>query len=180
MSAFAEHLIKIKSRNECSSCYLSSAADEYIKREIVMQAVPNINKVRLLLRSYRMKYPNNIPAHAHYRLAEIHCHGLGVDKDEGKEKYHLEVAAIGGHPDARYSLAMIEAEKCNLERALKHWIIAARQGDDESLKALMNAFKERCLSKEDLAAALRAQKAAVDATKSPQRKEAEEFFGGKV
>jgi hypothetical protein len=36
MSAFAEHLIKIKSRNECSSCYLSSAADEYIKREIVM------------------------------------------------------------------------------------------------------------------------------------------------
>eukprot|EP00984_Skeletonema_dohrnii_P005140 scaffold1813_cov134-Skeletonema_dohrnii-CCMP3373.AAC.9 len=42
---------------------------------------------------------------AHYILGHIlfqmHCDGEGVDKDVKKEVYHLERAAIGGHPDAR-------------------------------------------------------------------------------
>ena len=57
---------------------------------------------------------------------------------------------------------------------MKHWIISAAQGYDTSIKALMIAFKKEYISKEDLATALRAHKAAVDATKSPQRKEAED------
>ena len=57
-------------------------------------------------------------------------------------------------------------------------IIAAALGDDESIKMLMKVFKNKkgLVEKDDLAAALRAQKAAVDATKSPQREEAEEFY----
>ena len=39
----------------------------------------------------------------------------------------------------------------------------------------MKVFKEGFVSKEELAAALRAHKAAVDATKSPQRVAAEEY-----
>eukprot|EP00984_Skeletonema_dohrnii_P020252 scaffold9816_cov99-Skeletonema_dohrnii-CCMP3373.AAC.6 len=39
----------------------------------------------------------------------------------------------------------------------------------------MSAFKKGKVSKEDLAAALRAHKAALDATKSPQRAAAEEY-----
>ena len=119
-------------------------------------------------------------AQAHFRLALLYHAGEGVEKNREKRLHHFEEAAIGGHPLARYSVGAYEwnhEKNGDKERAVKHWIIAARQGDDDSLKALMNAFKERCLSKEDLAAALRAQKAAVDATKSPQRKEAEEYFG---
>ena len=56
---------------------------------------------------------------------------------------------------------------------MKHWIIAATQGYGASMKELMNAFKEGCVSKEDLAATLRAHQAAVNATKSPQREAAE-------
>ena len=52
---------------------------------------------------------------------------------------------------------------------MKHWIIAASQGDDDSIKTLMDAYKLGFVSKEDLAAALRAHQAAVDETKSPQR-----------
>ena len=62
----------------------------------------------------------------------------------------------------------------NTERAVKHWVVAATQGED-SMKALMKAFKEGHISKEDLAVALRAHYAAVSATKSPQR-EAADFF----
>ena len=52
--------------------------------------------------------------------------------------------------------------------------IAATQGDDDSIKALMDEFRSGMVSKENLAAALRAHQAAVEETKSPQREAAEE------
>ncbi len=114
---------------------------------------------------------------AHHRLAWLYSNGEGVEEDLGKEIYLYEQAAIGGHPYARYNLGNYEWRlKGNAERAVKHWIISATQGEDKSIKELMEMFKGGHLSKDDLAASLRAHKAAVDATKSPQRKEAEVFY----
>jgi len=110
---------------------------------------------------------------AHYRLSVMYYIGHGVEKDKGKEVHHLEEAAIGGHPSARYYLGVYEWNNDYNERAVKHWIIAATQGNDQSIKALMGAFRRGMISKDDLAAALRAHQAAVDATKSHQRKVAE-------
>ena len=110
---------------------------------------------------------------AHYRLAGMYHNGQGVEEDKGKEKHHLEEAAIGGHPEARYFLGGAEWNSDNINRAVKHWIIAATQGDDEAIKELMEAFKEGHVEKDVLAVALRSHKAAGDATKSPQRKAAE-------
>jgi len=110
---------------------------------------------------------------SHYRLAGMYEHGEGVEKDSGKKLYHLEEAAIGGHPNARYFLGCDEEESDNMERAVKHWIIAATQGEDYSIQLLLEKFRSGFVSKEDLAAALRAHQAAVDATKSHQRKLAE-------
>ena len=90
----------------------------------------------------------------------------------------MEEAAIGGHPIARYDLGVLEWNNGNAERAVKHWVIAARQGDDHSIKELIDMFKKGLFEKEDLATALRAHKAAVDATKSPQRDEADKLEGG--
>ena len=64
----------------------------------------------------------------------------------------------------------------NFERAVKHFVIAASQGVGDSIKSLMEMFKEGYVEKEVLAAALRAHKATVDATKSPQRVEADEYI----
>ncbi len=114
---------------------------------------------------------------AHYQLSLMYRDGDGVGKDRGKEMFHAEEAAIGGHPEARHNLGCYEWNNHNFERAVKHWVIAATQGYDRSVKELMHAFKGGFVNKEDLAAALRAHQAAVDATKSPQRKEAEEFRG---
>ena len=110
---------------------------------------------------------------AHYKLACLYQLGHGAEKNRGKYIHHLEEAAISGHPSARYGLGCLEWENDNIARAVKHWIIAATQGDDDAIKMLMTAFKEGDLSKEDLAATLRAHKAAVDATKSPQREAVE-------
>ena len=99
--------------------------------------------------------------------------GEGVEKDERKKVYHLEEAAIGGHPKARHNLGYLEWKNGMLERAVKHWIIAAKLGYDDSLNALKSCYKDGLISKEDFAAALRGHQAAVDATKSPQREAAE-------
>ena len=115
-------------------------------------------------------------AEAHYEISHMYLEGQGVEKERGKEIHHLEEAAIGGHPYARFRLGVHEGGDGNIERAVKHWIIASTQGCDKSIKILMDFFKEGFVRKEVLDAALRAHKAAVDATKSPQRKAAEEFF----
>ena len=117
---------------------------------------------------------------AHSRLADMYHDGEGVEQNEGKKIHHLEEAAIGGHPIARHNLGKLECDNNDLDRAVKHWIIAATQGHDVSLKALMRVFKMGYVEKEVLAAALRAHKAAVDATKSPQREFEERVSSGKL
>ena len=54
---------------------------------------------------------------AHYNLSIMYQNGMFVEK---KEWYHLEEAAIGGHPQARSNLACYEHMKGRIERAVKH------------------------------------------------------------
>ena len=62
-----------------------------------------------------------------------------------------------------------------MDRAAKHFIIAARLGFDDSLETVKRLYKDGHISKEDLDAALRGHKAVIDATESPQREDAVEF-----
>ena len=112
---------------------------------------------------------------AHYQLSVLYAEGFGVEKDEKREQYHSEQAAIGGHPSARYNLGCIEAGNGRVDRAVKHWIIAAKHGSDDSLEYVKDLYKDGDVSKEDFAAALRGHHAAIVATKSPQREEALAF-----
>eukprot|EP00984_Skeletonema_dohrnii_P033664 scaffold30971_cov132-Skeletonema_dohrnii-CCMP3373.AAC.3 len=110
---------------------------------------------------------------AHYKLSILYQEGHGVEKDRGKQMHHLEQAAIGGHPSARFSLACSEGGNGRHDRAVKHLTIAANLGHDQSLDSLKRHFKIGLISKEDFASALRGHQAAIDAMKSPQRKAAE-------
>ena len=131
-------------------------------------------------------------ADAHYQLSLLYLKGTVVEKDEKKELYHLEEAAIAGHPRARYNLGCYELRSGSIERAdnigyyevranrferaVKHFSIAANLGHDGSLKALKEYYKPGLLSKDCFAAALRGHYAAVKATKSPQRETAAKYF----
>ena len=113
-------------------------------------------------------------AQAHKELAVMYSKGHGVERDEGKLIHHLEEAAIGGHPHARYNLGIHEGNNNNNpERAVKHFIIAAALGEADSIKELMKAFRSEVISKEELNVVLRAHQDALNAMKSPQRKIAE-------
>ena len=89
-----------------------------------------------------------------------------------KKVYHLEEAAIGGHVLARNNLGCHEEDNGRMERAVKHWIIAANMGHEDSMKTLWKYHAKGLVKKEDLTATLRAHHAAVNAAKSPQREQA--------
>jgi tetratricopeptide (TPR) repeat protein len=114
---------------------------------------------------------------AHCLLGDLYLSGDGVEKDEKKGVYHLEKAAISGHPGARVHLANYEMENGRYERAAKHLIINANLGGFESsLKCVKELFVQGGVSKEDYTAALRGHQTAVDATKSAEREKGEAFF----
>ncbi len=112
---------------------------------------------------------------AHYQLGVMYWRGDVVEKDLEQEAYHLEKAAIGGHPNARHNLAAAEQENGNIERAVKHYIIAANLGFENSMKALWDHYSLGNITKEELDATLRTHHAAIDEMKSPERKAAEAF-----
>ena len=113
-------------------------------------------------------------ANAHYELARMHHEGRGVEKDDKKEVYHCEKAAIGGHTHARFNLGWYEERNGNMKRSVKHFVIAANLGCDESMKGLWRHYSEGNITKEDLEATIRTHQAALDAMKSPEREKVEE------
>jgi TPR repeat protein len=106
---------------------------------------------------------------AHYHLGCMYYEGEGIEKDEEKGISHYEKAAIGGHTTARHNLAYHEGKNGNAERAVKHHIIAAKLGDEDSMKGLWKFYSLGYITKKDLDVTLRGHQAAIDATKSSQR-----------
>ena len=110
---------------------------------------------------------------AHAQLGVMYREGKGVEKDMEKADYHYEMAAIGGHPTARHNPGCIEWKNGNMARSVKHFIIAANLGEEESMKALWKHYSHGNITKEDLDATLRTHQAALVAMKSEQRDSAE-------
>ena len=110
----------------------------------------------------------------------MHQHGKGVEKNLKKEIYHLEKAAIAGHPNARFNLGCTDQAAGRIKRAVKHFIIASKLGHDTSLKYVWKFYRDGKVSKEDLASTLRAHQSTVDAAKSRQKKKREAAFAVKV
>jgi len=115
-------------------------------------------------------------AQSHFFLSFLYRNGQGVEEDKKKELHHLEEAAIGGHQFARHNLGCMECDNGRLDRAVKHWNISAILGHDKSVEMLKQVHMKGLVSKEDFATTLHAYQAAIDATKSSQREEAEDYL----
>jgi len=111
---------------------------------------------------------------AHHSIAFAYAGGKGVEEDNEKAIYHFELAAIGGHEAARNNLGMIEEGNGNMDRAMKHFIIAARCGFDESLSEIGKGYKAGHATKDEYASTLRAYQVSIDEMKSEQRTKFEE------
>eukprot|EP00984_Skeletonema_dohrnii_P031090 scaffold23165_cov83-Skeletonema_dohrnii-CCMP3373.AAC.3 len=71
-----------------------------------------------------------------------------------------------------YYLGVREAEKGKSDRAMRHFFIAAKLGDDIAMGNVKKGYELGLVLKDEFCATLRAHQDAVDATKSPQREAA--------
>ena len=121
---------------------------------------------------------------AYYNIAHSY-NGNGMERNMKKAQHYWELAAIGGSIEARNNLGVregqatymnlgaMEAQLGNFEKAVKHFMIATKDGDTKSLKNIKAFYSQLGLAtKDDYAKALQSYKAYVDEIKTDQRDEA--------
>ena len=114
-------------------------------------------------------------ATSYYCIGCAYDLGYGVERDEKKANHYYELGAIGGDVYARHNLGISEGRAGNMERALKHFMIAAGFGYKGSLKKIKDMFMNGDATKDNYAKALQVYQANLVEIKSPQRNEAATF-----
>jgi len=109
---------------------------------------------------------------AYQSIGSAYYTGVGVRKDMKKAQHYFELAAMRGHVKARHNVGSIENDAGNMDRALKHWIMAAGLGNIGSLTSIKHMFIRGQATKVDYNTALKAHQAYLDEIRSDQRDEA--------
>ena len=96
-------------------------------------------------------------AEAYCNIGKSYKNGMGVERDIKKAKHYHELAAMKGYVQARQHLGYEEWEKGNKQRAMKHFLIAARAGDKTALEGVLKlGYKHGIITKEEYGDTLRA------------------------
>ena len=115
------------------------------------------------------KFGYNNLGHAYYN-------GDGVVRDAKMARHYDELAAIEGIVVARYNLGVTEKNARNYDRALKHFMIAVRGGDTDSVKKIRELYMDGHVAKDQYANALQSHQAYINEIKSDQRDKAAAFY----
>jgi len=111
-------------------------------------------------------------AMAYGSIGWAYDHGEGVEVDKKKAIHCYELAAMKGDAISRYILGVNEENADNMNRALKHYMIAVTDGHAESLQEIQDLFTNGHATKEDYTKALRSYQEYLCEVKSRQRDEA--------
>ena len=117
----------------------------------------------------------NLVLPKHNSIGCAYENGQCIEKDEKKANHYFKLAAIRGNVNARYNLGLDEEDAVNMNRALKHYMIAAESGEPDSLKKIQKLYSNGHARKDDYAKALRAYQAYLVEIKSTQRDKAAAF-----
>jgi len=111
-------------------------------------------------------------AEAYHGIGYAYDSGEGVEVDKKKARHYYELAAVEGSVLARYNLGNIELHSGNFDLALKHFMIALRSGEMDSLDTIKEMYRNDDATKEDYMKALRLYQEYLGEIKSKQRDEA--------
>ena len=79
-------------------------------------------------------------AAAYLSIGSAYYNGRGVEKDEKKATHYYEIAAMRGDEFARYNLGCIELRAGNIDKALRHFVIATSCGYSDSLALIPDKY----------------------------------------
>ena len=113
--------------------------------------------------------------HGYNNIGQAYDYGEGVERDEKMASHYYKLAAMEGIVIARHNLGATEKNAGNYDRALKHYMIAVRGGDTDSVKAIQRMYKDGHVAKDDYANALQSHQAYLNEIKSDQRDKAAAF-----
>ena len=105
----------------------------------------------------------------YYNLGVAYKNGRGVEVDKMKARHYWELAAMSGNIAARHFLGSMEVRADNLHRAMKHYILSATAGHEESLDRVKKGFIHGIVTKDEYANTLRAYQERHDEMKSEDR-----------
>ena len=115
-------------------------------------------------------------AEAYNNIGNAYYNGRGVERDEKKADHYYELAAIGGDEVARHNLGNAEFRAGNWDRALKHYMISAGDGHNNSVKNIQDLYKHGHATKDDYTKALLACQAYLEDVRSEHRDQAAAFY----
>jgi len=112
-------------------------------------------------------------ATALHNMGFVYGSGRGVEVDNKKAIHYYELAAMRGHPGARYVLGSIDELRVgDIDRSIKHYVIAVGDGNAESLTCIRQLYSNGVATKDDYTTALHAYQEYLGEIKSSQRDEA--------
>jgi len=114
-------------------------------------------------------------AGSYHNIGHAYRIGYGVEINEKKAANNNELAAMAGSMESRNSLGLLEGNAGNFDRALKHFMIAVRDGALDSLEKVKHLYEIGYATKDDYAKALRSYQEYLGEIKSNQRDKAAAF-----
>jgi len=108
-------------------------------------------------------------AGAYCSIGYAYENGHGVEVDKKKALHYYEQAAMRGDESARHYLGYKEGMAGNFDRAVKHYMVAVRCGQNESLEAIKLLYSNGYATKDDYTKALQAYQVYLGDIKSNQR-----------
>jgi len=114
---------------------------------------------------------------AYCNIGNAYDYGHGVKVDKEKALHYYKLAAMGGDEIARSNLGIREESTGNFDRALKHYMLAVKNGHADSLQEIQDLFKNGHATKEDYTKALQAYQAYLGEIRSDQRDKAAALYG---
>ena len=112
-------------------------------------------------------------ANGYFNVGNAYWKGKGMAADIKKARKYYELAAMGGHVQSRLNIGLLEEQSGNVNRAIKHLLIAASDGDNTSLTAIKLFHKDGKVSKDDFEKTLRSYQKSHCDMKSDMRRKAE-------
>ena len=170
-TTIAEANKRIKKRMEVGDVYAFRMMGTYYHRGLYGLPQDSVKAIEFYHRAVKLG-----SAMAYNNIGIAYDNGNGVERDTKMATHYYELAAaMEGNVVARGNLGATEKNSGNYDRALKHYMIAVRGGDTDSVKAIQRMYKAGHVIKDQYANALQFHQAYVNEIKIDQRDKAAAF-----
>lgn len=165
--SYEEALKRYKKRMECGDGHAFNTVGHFHKHGSHGMPIDKNKAIEMWIRAGELGCATG------YRNGGIEFQvGVRDEVDMNKAMKYYELAAKLGDAQARHNLGCFENDAGNINRAIKHLMIAARAGYNKSLDAIKKYYIAGNVSKDELEKTLRAYQKSNDDMKSDMRSKA--------